>query len=89
MKTLKMKLLIGVMAFASLTIATYADDAMPDYIWGSGGYVNSLSRVQAKGSPKEQDSAVKQAEWLDQNQRQVKELMQWLYLNHKLKVSPD
>jgi hypothetical protein len=56
---------------------------------GPAGYVNSLSRVQAKGSPKEQDSAAKQAEWLDDNQRQVKELMQWLYLNHKLKVSPD
>ena len=72
------------MAFASLTVATYAVDPARDLIWGPGGYVASLDRVQVKGTPDEQDQAAREEKWLNTNEQHVKRLMEWLRLNNKL-----
>jgi hypothetical protein len=73
-------LLFAASLFAAVT--AHADDT--DLIWGPGGYVASLDRLQAKGNASERSQAAREERWLNANQAHVKALMKWLRLNNRL-----
>jgi hypothetical protein len=79
---MKSMILIALATFM-LTIGSARADT--DLIYGPGGYLNSLSRVQSKGSPSEQRHAACEAEWLNANQAHVNQLMEWLRTSNRLR----
>jgi len=72
------------MAVAAFALAIGNALADTDIIYGPGGYLNSLSRVQAKGNASEQQQAARELEWLNANQAHVRALMEWSRKNNRL-----
>jgi hypothetical protein len=80
---MKTQILIAMAAVGVITTAlkSQADDP----VWGPGGYANSLSRVQAKGTSAEQRAATVEAKWLQANEGHIKKLLEWLRSNNRLR----
>ena len=59
-----------------LPVAGFVDDLpTPEHFLTQ--YLNSLSRVEAKGSPEERRAALRQLYWVNKNYSQLKQLLEW------------